>query len=132
MEFYTLKEANANVDLLQKTFDHLATLYKLITDLKNDSYVVLWEREKNHNKHYGKDDGLDLNQLELNRIINQIEDLIDPIIQKGIIVRDIKKGLVDIPSIKEGRIIYLCWVSGETEVSFWREIDAGFSGRQLI
>ncbi len=87
---------------------------------------------KNHNKHYGKDDGLDLNQLELNRIINQIEDLIDPIIQKGIIVRDIKKGLVDIPSIKEGRIIYLCWVSGETEVSFWHEIDAGFSGRQLI
>lgn len=132
MKFYTLEEANANVDLLQKTFDHLGALYDLIGDHKNDSYVVLWEREKNYNNHGGKDDELDLNQVKLNSFIKQIENLIELIIKKGIIIRDIKQGLVDIPSIKEGRIIYLCWVSGETEVSFWHEIDTGFSGRQLI
>ena len=107
MKYYTLGEANANGDLLQKKFGHLGTLYDLIGD-HNDSYLVLWEREKNHNNHGSKDDELDLNQLKLNSLIKQIENLIEPTIEKGIIIRDIKQALVDIHSIKEGRIIYLC------------------------
>src|SRR5579859_5129119 len=41
-------------------------------------------------------------------------------------------GLVDFPCWKDGREVYLCWQLGEPEVSFWHELDAGFSGRQPV
>jgi hypothetical protein len=47
-----------------------------------------------------------------------------------VIVRDLERGLVDFPAIRDGREIYLCWEEGEDELSHWHEIDAGFSGRQ--
>jgi hypothetical protein len=47
-----------------------------------------------------------------------------------VIVRDLERGLVDFPAVREGREIYLCWEEGEVEVAYWHETDAGFSGRQ--
>lgn len=47
-----------------------------------------------------------------------------------VIVRDLDRGLVDFPALRDGREVYLCWEEGEDEITHWHEIDAGFSGRQ--
>ncbi len=47
-----------------------------------------------------------------------------------VIVRDLDRGLVDFPALRDGREVYLCWEEGEDEIAHWHEIDAGFSGRQ--
>ena len=47
-----------------------------------------------------------------------------------IVVRDVERGLVDFPALRDGREVYLCWEEGEDDVSHWHEVDAGFSGRQ--
>ena len=44
----------------------------------------------------------------------------------------VEHGLIDFLSTFRGRWIYLCWQRGESRVSHWHEIDAGFSGRQEI
>jgi hypothetical protein len=50
-----------------------------------------------------------------------------------VVVRDVDRGLVDFPSLRDGREIYLCWVeSEEDEISFWHDLDAGFAGRQPL
>lgn len=41
-------------------------------------------------------------------------------------------GLVDFPSVIEGREVFLCWRSDEKDLKFYHEIDKGFSGRKLI
>ena len=41
-------------------------------------------------------------------------------------LRDLDRGLVDFPSLRDGREIYLCWEEGEDEIGFWHEPDAGF------
>jgi hypothetical protein len=41
-------------------------------------------------------------------------------------------GLVDFPTIVDGRRAFLCWKLGEAEVSYWHELDAGFAGRQPL
>ncbi|HLI55952.1 MAG TPA: DUF2203 domain-containing protein [Actinomycetota bacterium] len=51
--------------------------------------------------------------------------------EAGILVRDVDQGLIDFPSVREGRNIYLCWRSGEPSVQFWHG-DEGFSGRQRV
>lgn len=50
----------------------------------------------------------------------------------GCLLKDIDIGLVDFPTLYRGNEVYLCWKLGETSISFWHHVDAGFPGRQAI
>ena len=50
----------------------------------------------------------------------------------GVVLRDLERGLVDFPSLRDGREVYLCWQEGEDEIAFWHEVDAGFAGRRPL
>lgn len=44
----------------------------------------------------------------------------------------LEHGLLDFPTLWEGRWVYLCWQRGEPEVRAWHEVHAGYAGRQEI
>lgn len=50
----------------------------------------------------------------------------------GVELKDFYTGLIDFPCLKEGREVCLCWRHGESEVAYWHEVDAGFTGRQRL
>lgn len=53
--------------------------------------------------------------------------------ETGVEIKDYTRGLVDFPSMRGERIIFLCWQPGDgDEVSWWHETDAGFAGRQRL
>ena len=52
--------------------------------------------------------------------------------QLDVVLRDLERGLVDFPSYRGGREVYLCWEEGEDEIAWWHEPDAGFSGRRPL
>ena len=62
----------------------------------------------------------------------RIDELTTEVTEKKIEIRDLRTGLVDFPGVRESRRIWLCWRVGEPEVSYWHELDAGFSSRQAI
>ena len=49
-----------------------------------------------------------------------------------VVLRDLDRGLVDFPSIRDGREVFLCWEEGEDEIGFWHDLDAGYGGRQPL
>jgi hypothetical protein len=49
-----------------------------------------------------------------------------------VVLRDLDRGLLDFPSVRDGREIYLCWQEGEDAIGFWHEPDAGFAGRRPL
>jgi hypothetical protein len=55
----------------------------------------------------------------------QIEDL-------GCFLKDIELGLIDFPCEVGGEIVFLCWQSGEPQVSSWHAIDSGFANRRPL
>lgn len=57
--------------------------------------------------------------------LEQLQDL-------DIVVRDIDRGLVDFPSVRDGEEVYLCWLVDEPEVTHWHAIGGGFVGRKPI
>jgi hypothetical protein len=61
----------------------------------------------------------------LERLIGELDDL-------GVEMKGIEQGLVDFPSIREGRVVYLCWQLGEDDIAWWHELDTGFAGRQPL
>lgn len=54
------------------------------------------------------------------------------IAERGIALRDPEAGLVDFPSERDGRPVFLCWRLGEEGVGFWHEADSGFAGRRPL
>jgi hypothetical protein len=52
--------------------------------------------------------------------------------QREIVLRDLDRGLVDFPALRDDHEIYLCWEEGETDIAFWHEPEAGFAGRRPL
>jgi hypothetical protein len=49
-----------------------------------------------------------------------------------IVVRDLDRGLVDFPSLRDDEEIYLCWLVDEAEVRHWHALEGGFDGRRPL
>lgn len=58
----------------------------------------------------------------------RLEDLAE----QGLVLRDADSGLVDFPSRREGRDVFLCWRLGEERVEYWHPPETGFSGRRPL
>ena len=63
--------------------------------------------------------------VELSRALGELEAV-------GVILRDVDRGLIDFPAVRDGEEVYLCWLLDEDEVGFWHEPDAGFAGRHPL
>ncbi len=51
----------------------------------------------------------------------------------GVQLKDYERGLVDFPSLREGRVVLLCWQLGEGDrIEWWHDLEAGFAGRQPL
>jgi hypothetical protein len=49
-----------------------------------------------------------------------------------VVLRDLDKGLLDFPSLRDGQEVYLCWQEGEDAIEYWHEPEAGFAGRRPL
>ncbi len=67
-----------------------------------------------------------------NELVNRFYALIDEVHELGCFLKDIEMGLVDFYTLHEGRVVYLCWRSGEDKVGFWHEVGRGYAYRQPI
>lgn len=47
-------------------------------------------------------------------------------------LKDPDRGMVDFRSMRDGRVVYLCWLTEEPRVTYWHELDGGYRGRQRI
>src|SRR5262249_28155532 len=64
--------------------------------------------------------------VELSTQTGQLESL-------GIQLKDYRQGLIDFPSMRDGRVVLLCWKADEgDQVEWWHDIEAGFAGRQPL
>src|SRR3954468_9237246 len=52
--------------------------------------------------------------------------------ERDIVLRDLDRGLIDFPSLRDGAEVYLCWIDGEPDIEFWHELDAGYAGRRPL
>src|SRR5262245_45674660 len=65
-------------------------------------------------------------------LVAKLQTLVEDICACGVHLKDLESGLVDFPTLWEGREVYLCWKLGEPSVGYWHEIEAGFAGRQSL
>ncbi len=57
---------------------------------------------------------------------------VQEIMEQGVEIKDFDKGLCDFPHMRDGRVVYLCWMKGEDTIEWWHDTDTGFAGRQPL
>ena len=127
---FTLQEAQALVPGLQETFDAIEPLKADLGSAKERVQRLMARTQSNGGA------GVQERLEEVIRVWHETEDRIDElaysIFERGIIVRSLEQGLVDFPSMRDGREVHLCWLTGEPSITHWHEVDGGFAGRQSL
>ncbi|MDC0205859.1 DUF2203 domain-containing protein [Nitrospinae bacterium] len=122
-KLFTLQEANTFVPQL---LDLVPKIQKLSISLSNDFPDIKNAREK-AKWNGGSEQGVGYLAavLKYNNFMHKIEEI-------GCEVKGIREGLVDFPSIREGKEVYLCWRMPEKEILFWHDLNTGFAGRKPL
>ncbi|HJP90957.1 MAG TPA: DUF2203 domain-containing protein [Pyrinomonadaceae bacterium] len=122
MKIFTVQEANALLPNVRTIVRKIQRAHEKLSRFRDEAKKAAEAAERGGG---GVTDGLAyaaaLTSLTIE--IQELESL-------GVQLKDFERGLVDFPSLREGRVVLLCWQMGEgDELEWWHDVDAGFAGR---
>ena len=65
-------------------------------------------------------------------VLVSVKQILNEFRNREIQIKDLDRGLVDFPALREGREVFLCWEQGEDDIEFWHELDTGYAGRERL
>jgi hypothetical protein len=126
-KLYTVEEARALVETLRPLLSEIRDVRREIGEQTTALRALTPEMRGNgHAPEVARREG------RIAQCIATIGERLSQIEELDIEVKDLDTGLVDFFSLREGRIVYLCWAVDEPTVAYWHEINAGFGGRQPL
>jgi len=69
---------------------------------------------------------------EASRLEAEISEGVRGILDRGIEIKDLQRGLIDFYHDRAGTVVYLCWEHGEKRVLHWHPLASGYAGRQPL
>ena len=124
MKLFTVKEANALLPFLIPSLKRIQHLYERLSLLRESAKVAAAASEFGGGMEGG---------TYYVKTLYEIGKLTTDLHEKGVQLKDYSRGLIDFPSMKDDRVVLLCWQLGDGDsVEWWHEVDAGFAGRQPL
>jgi hypothetical protein len=119
---YTVEQANAALGWVAERLERLRSARAQLSD--EEAREALAEAAPQNG---GGEPGRVVSDafLELQRSLGELQGM-------EVVLRDLERGLVDFPSMRDGREVYLCWEAGEDSIGYWHDVDAGYGGRQPL
>ena len=122
MKIFTVEEANALLPQVRVIVGRIQRAHRKIARYRDHAKKAAEGAEQGGG---GMSEGVAYAAL-LTNLTTQITAL-DSL---GVQLKDFERGLVDFPSLRDGRVVLLCWQLGEgDELEWWHDVDAGFAGR---
>ncbi|MFQ5532410.1 MAG: DUF2203 domain-containing protein [Candidatus Methylomirabilales bacterium] len=128
--YFTVEEANALVPELRVILEHFQTRRRELEE-RQQTLEAIRQKAGGNGYRMASEEFLRLKREaeffleECNTAIKKIEAL-------GCLLKDLHLGLIDFPSLRDGREVLLCWKSDEAEVAYWHDLTEGFAGRKPI
>ena len=125
MKLFTVEEANSLLPSVRPIVKAIQIAHRRVLSFQQAA------KEAAQGAEYGGGglaDGGQYAQLliDLSLQASQLESL-------GIQLKDYRQGLIDFPSMRDGRVVLLCWKADEgDQVEWWHDVEAGFGGRQPL
>lgn len=124
MKVFTVTEANELLPAVSPKLRLIQRYYEKLAKLRESAKAAAESSEFGGGMEGGT--GYVKTLYEIGKLTTELNDL-------GIQLKDYSRGLIDFPTMKEGRVVLLCWQLGEAEeIEWWHEIEAGFAGRKPL
>lgn len=120
---FSPEEANSLLDDIRPLVEEIMQIHDRIMERRPEAWPAIERAAGNGGSLAASKLVPDFDRLRM--LVHHIQD-------QGVILKDMGLGLLDFPSIREGREVYLCWKHGEEHIAFWHDVDAGFMGRQPL
>lgn len=127
---FTVAEANRTLPLVRRITQDIQETYTRFAE-KAQRFHRLWP-EGGEGLSGPHREELEVLRDELERDQDALVGYQRELEKLGVLLKGPEQGLVDFPSDRDGRIVFLCWKLGEPEIAHWHEIEDGFSGRQPL
>lgn len=122
MKLFTVQEANALLPSVRVILAKIQRAHRKLSFFRDEAKKAAEAAEQGGG---GVIDGVAYAEI-LNELTSQMTELEG----LGVQLKDFERGLVDFPSLRDGRVVLLCWQMGEgDELEWWHDVDAGFAGR---
>ena len=66
------------------------------------------------------------------KLLSDIQAILGEFKKHEIQIKDTVRGLVDFPSRRGTREVFLCWEKDEEDIAHWHELDAGYDCREPL
>jgi hypothetical protein len=119
---YTLEEANAALSAVGDLLVRLRSARERLSD--SEAREALAEA--------GPSNGGGAPGKVVSEAFLALRDGLVELREREVVLRDLDRGLVDFPAMRDGQEIYLCWEEGEDEIGFWHDLETGFAGREPL
>ena len=122
MKIFTVQEANALLPEVRIITGKIQRAHRKLSQFRDEAKEAAEAAEQGGG---GMANGVVYASIltELTTQMAELEGL-------GVQLKDLERGLVDFPSLRDGRVVLLCWQLGEgDELEWWHDVDAGFAGR---
>ncbi len=124
MFYFTTNDANQILPEVIKKFENALKKKNEVSKLEQKLQVIVASTNK-------FDEYIPIKQ-QLNTAITQFYESSEILEKTGVVIKSIDQGLLDFPSKRFDKDVWLCWKYGETEIKFWHDSDSGFLGRKPI
>ena len=130
--------AEARIFTLEEAERTLPLLRRILTDLRAEHRVWQDTGAEYELLSAGARPGVAESEaaLAMRRLVTEsaerIKAYLDEIQAIGCLFKGFDAGLIDFYTLREDRLVFLCWRVDEDHITHWHEVDAGFSGRQPI
>jgi hypothetical protein len=125
MKLFTLSEANAMLPTVRRIAAAISRAHHQIVSLQ-DAARAAAENATRGGGFMADGPQYVTDLMSLAEHTGELEAL-------GVQLKDYERGLLDFPSMREGRVVLLCWQLGEGDrIEWWHDLEAGFAGRQPI
>jgi hypothetical protein len=122
MKLFTIEEANALLPSVRQILQKIQRSRRRLSAYRHEAKLAAEGADQGGG---GMESGV-LYATILTNFTEEIAEL-DAI---GVQLKDFDRGLVDFPSLREGRVVLLCWQLGEgDQLEWWHDMDSGFGGR---
>ena len=132
-QFFTVEEANQRLPLVRVIVSDIVNLFADVHE-RRQRLAEIRELPSVANRSTDNvySEELDEMRRQLQQDNGRLDEFVRELLELGAQLKDPSVGLIDFPTIIDGREALLCWKQGEDEIGYWHEKDAGFSGRQSL
>jgi hypothetical protein len=123
MKIFTVQEANALLPNVKVIVGKIQRAHRRLSTYRKEAKKAAEAAEQ-------QGGGGLTNGVAYATILTELTTQLAELETLGVQLKDFERGLIDFPSLRDGRVVLLCWQLGEgDELEWWHDVDAGFAGR---